>query len=49
MDKLTKQYGHLLQMAEETNSRREALALIHRADRLRQQMAQLDQEHPVLH
>ena len=49
MDKLSKQYAFLLMQAEATNSRQEALALIHRADAIRQEMTQLDQQHPVLH
>ena len=49
MTKLAKQYAYLLQMAEQTNNRKEALSLIHAADQVRQEMAALEVPYPAIH
>ena len=49
MTKLAKQYAHLLQMAEQTENRKDALFYIHQADSIRQEMAQLDQRYPAIY
>ncbi len=49
MKELSKQYALLLKEAEITNSRSDALHLIHRADRLREEMSRTGVEYPCLY
>ena len=46
---LSTKYAALLRLADETTSRKEAIDLIHEADRIRHQMCQQDIEHPECH
>lgn len=44
---LSKQYVHLLDLADKTTNRKDAIHLIHQADKVRQQLCQLQPSHPV--
>lgn len=47
MTKLAKQYAYLLQMAEITENRKDALFYIHQADSIRQEMATAEAISPM--
>ena len=47
--KLLNDYTYLLIEIENATSRSEAIELIHRLEKLRQELTQLDQQHPVTH